>query len=346
MNYLILLLFILFILGIKPVKPIREFYEDHLSVKSCVPWRGFFAIVVIFHHLSQVVGGDSYFYWFIPMGCIAVSLFFFYSGYGLQTKYQSDPTYGGHFLLHRLPPILIPYMVVTLFYWIGGNILGNYHSFMDALFRMISLQPIVSNSWYIICLLAFYLFWGLAMRICQNHHHMMILGGIAFVVLWIGFCKYMELGQWWYNAVPAIVVGIIWASFGEKITAYVQKHYLIIALPLFLFTVAFYFYLRNYCPEFINSNCVLTVLSPICVVVLSMKVRIGNRILQFIGNISFELYMVHGFFISAFRFISNDVLFSIAVISISIMTAYVLHRLDGILLKKLKGKSNCKNSNI
>lgn len=133
-------------------------------------------------------------------------------------------------------------------------------------------------------------------------------------------------------------MGIIWACFSEKITAYIQKYYLIVAIPLFFFTVAFYFYLRNYCPEFINPNCVLTVLSPICVVVLSMKVRFGNKILQFIGNISFELYMIHGFFISAFRFISNDVLFSTTVICVSIMAAYVLHGLDAILLKKLKGK--------
>lgn len=336
MNFLILLLFILFIFGIKPVKPIRGFYKDYLSVKNCVAWRGILAVVVIFHHLSQVIVDHSYFYWFIPMGCIAVSLFFFYSGYGLQTKYQSNPAYSKHFLLHRLPPILIPYITATLFYWIGNNILGNYHSFIEVLSRMISTQPIVSNSWYIICLLAFYLFWGLAMQIFQNHHHRMILGGAAFAVLWIGFCKNMELGQWWYNAVPAIVVGIIWASLGKKITVYIQKHYLIISLPLFFFTAAFFFYLRNYCPAFINPNCVLTVLAPICVVVLSMKIQVGNKILQFIGKISFELYMIHGFFISALRFISNNVLFSAAVIFVSVMTAYVLHCLDAIMIRKLK----------
>ena len=71
-----------------------------------------------------------------------------------------------------------------------------------------------------------------------------------------------------------------------------------------------------------------------------MKVRINNPILDFLGRIGLEIYLVHRFFIVAFNSqvltISNNELYLAVVYICSIITAFVLHKIDNVIVKKIK----------
>ena len=74
---IIILLFIAVIIYLLPIN------RDYLSVQSTVGLRGFLALGIIFHHLTQWVSTGVEFENFSYMGTYIVSIFFFLSGYGL-----------------------------------------------------------------------------------------------------------------------------------------------------------------------------------------------------------------------------------------------------------------------
>ena len=83
--------------------------------------------------------------------------------------------------------------------------------------------------------------------------------------------------------------------------------------------------------------------------VISMKVKIGNPVNRFLGTITLELYMIHGLFVEIFgpyimvervlsrHQIKNIFLYVIVVLAVSIPLAYLLS-LGNKALKKLLTK--------
>ena len=73
---------------------------------------------------------------------------------------------------------------------------------------------------------------------------------------------------------------------------------------------------------------------------LTNKFNFSNRYLDFLGDISFEIYMIHGlvmhylgkFFVSSGV---NDVLYTIVVFCVSIVSAYYIKKLIIILEKNI-----------
>ncbi len=73
---------------------------------------------------------------------------------------------------------------------------------------------------------------------------------------------------------------------------------------------------------------------------LTNKLNFSNEYLDFLGNISFELYMIHGlimhylgkFFVSS---PVNDVIYTIVVLLVSIVFAYYIKKLIIVIEKKL-----------
>ena len=158
LDLLVLLLLAVTLLNIKIVKPITAFNDECLSLKSCNSYRGMFALVVILHHISQRVTCGYLLPDFTRVGYLAVSVFFFLSGYGLLKKHLSDDNYSRGFLQKRIPTILIPYILMTVLYWCVYAVLGDVKS-IEFLWNdfLKNGNLIVWFSWYVVAILLFYL---------------------------------------------------------------------------------------------------------------------------------------------------------------------------------------------
>ena len=76
-------------------------------------FRGFFALLVILHHMTQRVNAKGLMWIYFDAGFLAVAMFFFYSGFGLMKKGISQRR---GFFRKRLPKLLIPYVVMMAVY--------------------------------------------------------------------------------------------------------------------------------------------------------------------------------------------------------------------------------------
>ena len=87
--------------------------EGYLSVESTSGLRGFLALGIIFHHLSQLVKTGEEFSNFSYMGTYIVSIFFFLSAYGLYVQNESRENYLDNFLVKRLSKIILPFFIIS-----------------------------------------------------------------------------------------------------------------------------------------------------------------------------------------------------------------------------------------
>ena len=347
----ILLLF-LCIFGAKITKPSSSINsKDYLSLATSKSYRGLFAIVVIFHHLAQRTETGFFFHLFTQIGQPAVAFFFFLSGYGLQKSYitKSDK-YREGFLLKRIPTVLIPYIIITAIYWLMHFFLGHFYSLNEIIHSFIIGRPISENSWFIVNILIFYVVFWLLMRICKKHYFMMILGGFIWYILHFIFCLKMKYGSYWYLSSHLLIIGMLYATYEQSIINLFKKNTL--QKVFFLACIFSFLYIFSLKTElligtqvFANIFSISSVLIYLIIFVIStlaffLKIHLGNKVLNFLGEISLELYISHGLFVivlrSKFIFINNELIWSISVLAGTILFSYGLHILFQAILNVYK----------
>lgn len=345
-------LLILLFYGAKSVKPWLSLNtEEYLSVNTGKNYRGFFAMVVVFHHLAQRTQTGVVFHEFRLVGYLAVAFFFFLSGYGLQKSYITKSTeYRKGFLQNRIPSVLIPYIIITAVYWLMYFFMGEFYSLKGIIFSIIDGHPIASNSWYIINILIFYIFYWCLMLICGKHYFLMIIFGAIWYYLYIVFCEKMGYGAWWYNANHLLIVGMFWAAYENTILNILERTYVWLAPVIWVsFGILCHFSgeiekLININIPYISTSLVITIFKAaffvLSVIMLVLKVQIGNKVLRFLGDISLEIYISHGLFIhflrSDFIYIGNELLWCTAVLIGTIAFSYALHIIFQFILNKYK----------
>ena len=344
----ILLLF-LCIFGAKITKPLSSINsKDYLSLATCKSYRGLFAIVVIFHHIAMRTESGVIFPLFIHMGSLAVAFFFFLSGYGLQKSYIiKSEYYKKEFLLKRIPTVLIPYIIITTIYWLWNLSLGQFYSLKDIIHRFIVGDPIAIYSWFIVNILCFYIVFWLLMHICKKHYLMMILGGLIWYILHTIFCIKMQYDSHWYITCHLLVFGMFWAIYEHQIINLFKKKNITIFISLVSFFIIHYI-LKRFIPTTNETTHILKSILPllftlsfvICTLAIFMKIQIGNKILNFLGEISLELYLSHALFKFSLRskyiYISNELIWCISVLAGTILFSYGLHILFQAILKAYK----------
>lgn len=330
--------------GAKPAKPLlHTIHPDYLSTQEGKCLRGVLSVVIVLHHLAQKNMGLVLFPVFAKIGYLATSVFFFLSGYGLMTQYMHRENYSRCFLRRRFPAVFVPYLLAILLCWAVYPLLGTPWTFRDILQGFREGTPIVTGSWYIICILLFYIAFRLLMWLCGKRYLLMLPGGLVFCGVYIFFCRRMGYGSWWYNTVPILVMGMAWALFQEKIDGFFTRHSAV-AVPglffVFLLTYGGKILLNPYIISdglHIALTWITTALFDCCVLILLMQVRLDSPVLRLLGEVSMETYLCHYLCLMLLRspvvYIQNDCLFILAVLVISVGMAWVFHRVNGAILR-------------
>lgn len=339
LNLIPLALILVSLFQVKILTKRGEFHRDYLSREQSSAIKGILAIVILLHHLGQEVmetGGNA------PLlllfahigGVLPVAMFFFYSGYGLQKKYMTSPHYEKGFLQKRVPTVLLPYLIVTLLCWGQSWLLGDPYSVRDVVGGFYDGFPIVRFSWFILELIFFYFVFYLLMKICRKHFSAMLPGALVYLVLWNLVCRRAYLPAFWYSYTHTLIIGMAWAIFEGPIEKAVHR----LGWPGIL-TMLFVFLLAASVSHFGGSsfNEILVVLFLFAVIPVLTKVRFYNPVLKFLGSISYEIYLLQGFFLTALRndvfYLESNFLFCLFALGLTLFFGWIAHLLFGMLLK-------------
>ena len=326
LDYVYIALSILLLAGMRFVKPINGFNSDPLSKESCNIIRGFIAFIPPIGHLHDFVhlGFNNI---ITSYGNFMVSLFFFFTGYGLTRQHLAKDDYSKHYLVKRLPRILIPYIFATMMYvaveFIG---LGYLRSPLNVLITFTTGNPALPTSWYVVHVIVFSLWFYLMMKVCRKKRIWLVIAAIVYYVGTMYFCKSVGWGGHWWSTSFGIPVGVVWAAYEKEIYEFCKKRYWIILSVLVLVWCLYHMFGHRYQVKY--------VLSMILICILLMKVSLKGKILTFFGKISYEIYLVHMIMMLLFRndriHVANDIVYGACVLISVPIVAFVLNFADGI----------------
>ena len=373
--YYIILLVILF-WGAKICKK-KTWNEEFMSLTQTKYMQGFFAICVMLHHAGQktcapwhnpkyIVHGLDL---FVPIGYLFVSVFLFCSGYGLYKSYKGKENYLQGFVKRRILPLVLAFYTTGLIFFVVRLLMGEKMK-GDQMFYYLSGAKLCNpNAWYVIALPIFYLAFYLSFKFIKKDGWALfttIL--IVFVYTLIGtFIDHNDWwmrGEWWYNSVHLFSAGLLFARFEKPVVAHVKKFYPVYLILVLIGLIIFYplseiaqgifsYYGENFnAPDKVQRRwiCLLSQMGTSCtfvflVFLLNMKIKIGNKVLQFMGTLTLEFYLIHGLFVELFGFdflemrpsiyyIRNVALYLLVVIVLSVPAAVLLQKVHQVILRK------------
>lgn len=330
MDILIIIFLLSFFIKIR----IRENQEDYLSKDYTIYIKGILALIVVFCHIQfnriNFVGFKVFNY----VGDFAVALFFFLSGYGLISQYiKKGDIYLKSFLKKRVLKIMFIYLFFNFIYIVYYLLCNNFESINLLKYVFIDKKLIVSHSWYIIDILILYiLFYIFAKKFNKNYNNISkgilicsIIFGIVLIVLGYEEC--------WYVSLLSFYFGFFYKLFLDKKVNLKNIIFLILCfviLECMLLLIDFIniSMVKIYLTALIkNLACICFIL---IVINLGKIIQFRNPFFKFMGNISLEVYLIHGLFENIFRNIhyisSNYLLYGFMVLSLSILGGYQIKK--------------------
>ena len=345
--------------------------KNPLGLKQSKALLGFFAVLIVMHHLVQTIGADnaSIFKVLENFGVCLVGAFFFYSGYGLMKSTMEKDGYLKGFFKKRFPTILIPFYLCTFVFLIVDVCMKKQYSIAQWAGYLTGWILRNTHMWYIVEIAILYLVFYLCMRFIKNRKLAVLCMFLFLCVLVITsllLChgEYWFQGEWWYNSTLIFFFGIVVAMKESAFLDFCKKYYVLLCsiclAGFFGFTYLNGYMLANfgywtetatnpgYIDKFLTLGPQLTMtFFFVCLLILiSLKCRFENRVLDFLGKISLELYLIHNLFIIHLDMIAGIGLFVVCVLVCSILSASLLHDIITFILCKINKRPYPKKKDI
>ena len=305
-----------------------SFHDDYLGLDQCTAIRGIFAVIIFLSHargyleLGSGLGDRIVNVVMRMIGQSMVSMFFFYSGYGIAVSYLNKKDYDRLFFRKRIIKTLVHFDLAIILYILLNLYFGRVYSLKTYLLSMIGFISIGNSNWFIFVILVLYLITWISFilikifRIPKKRIMYFVL--LLSLVFWFVMYK-MNFSGNWYNTMLCYPVGMIYGVYQEQITLNMKNNrkYALSFCAVLLFVGLCYIFKGNNI-----TYSVFSVLFALIVVMVSMKVKIQNQVLLWIGKYSFSIYILQRFTMILLRYagITNPLIFtSFAMISTFLM---------------------------
>ncbi|MBQ9983509.1 MAG: acyltransferase [Lachnospiraceae bacterium] len=335
--------------------------------------QGLFAVVIMLHHLSQRLVNESGYkgelVGYEDVGTWLVGFFFFFSGFGLITSFREKERYLDNFLIRRIWTVLVPFFICNYAYMFTALLLGQkfpMEKLVQAFFGVVLLND---HMWFAVEIMYLYIMFYLVFRFVKKDKWRYIIMFLVVVTLMIaGFFTGHDLegstqsnwleGEWWYNTTFLFFLGMLIARFYCPIVNWLKKYYymvLLVAIVGFIGLATLTRYMLDhygYWTETIVNNAyddkalTLAVQLPMVIFfemmlfLLMMKVKVHNKVLVFLGEISLEVILLQNLFILVFdtmKWNQNIHVYSSGIMGATIVIAIAINKVKRIVLEKKKG---------
>lgn len=307
---------------------VKKYAIHTISRDSSNCLKGLMAIAVVLHHLSQRTEINFLHIFFIDFGAIAVGCFFFLSGYGLISSYMiKGQSYLIGFPLKRLRKLIIPFIFVIIIFQLI------YKNNVDILycFKVGNVDNILPFSWYVFCAIIFYFIFYIVFKYTSKEKKG-IVKIFIFTMLFAGIFKVIHYPGYWWVSLFMFPIGLYVKSYEKHLIGKESKYIMYLWVIIgSLITIIYLFQIKH--TGFILDN-----LSPLIFISSLMIINISYKPLKFLGNISYEIYLVQGIVFYLLRgFVTNDVYFVLLslvfIILLSSLIKYFINKIDILIFK-------------
>ena len=267
--------------------------RDCLSKESTCAVNGIFVLFVFLRHFSQYISYGRFDRIFAaldrPAGQLLVGPVLFYSGYGIDCSIARKGTaYVRQFPRQRILRVWYHFFLAILLYLVCGILLGRKDSPADILLSFTGWRSIGNSNWYIFAVLCLYAFTYLAFLVWRRHPG--AAGGTVFLLCGIYVAVMLPIkDRWWYDTVFAYPAGLAlgWYLSRRRLPDTPGRWALAALVCLLLSALTWHFRGSS-----IWVYACFVVVFCLDLVLLTMKIKVGNPILTFLGKYTFEIYIL------------------------------------------------------
>lgn len=314
----------------------NQWNEEFMTLEQTKYLQGFFALCIMLHHIGQETCASWNEYpklpgleLFVPIGYFFVSLFLLCSGYGLFKSFKAKEDYFKGFFVRRILPLILIFFITGWIYFVARILM---HESMNSwkIFCYISGWGLPNlYAWFVIAMTYFYICFYVSFKYGKSDFARIagVIAGVfiyTFIGTYVNHNDYWMRGEWWYNCVHLFWIGMLFARYENQIITKVKKRYSLYLILSIVFTVILYFVSEiaqgvfSYYGEYniMTPHYMVVINRWIClitqmlasfsfvvqVLLINMKLKIGNRVLGFMGTITLEFYMIHGLILEFFSY--------------------------------------------
>lgn len=336
---LLITLFIFFVLLcciVYKAKIYPDTNPNFFDVENTNALRGLWSIIVIMVHIPAAYGNiiqDAA----GSFANVGVTFFFMLSGYGLTASLQHRGALQKNFWKRRLLKLLIPQLLLNI-----ASVLLFHLLFGD---KIQFLSIVWISRWLTWLLVCYLIFWSMHKLIPDFKW-----ANAAIAILIVAFSvaqyclKYFGVieATIWSTEIYGFLWGIILAAFYPQIKHLANRHWLLktvlICIAAILMGIT---YLKYKTIVFWGDYLLRIALACVIIIfllLLNMRISVGNRALRLLGSISFELYLSHTAVINAIErgipAARSGLFILMVLIGASIMSAFV-HAISAYVFRKI-----------
>lgn len=282
--------------GIK-IAPFGKLHTDYISKKQTLAINGLFTLFVFLSHVSTYIklegNIDTYYTAFKSYMLQAVVItFLFYSGYGIMESIKKK----GRAYVKQIPEkrflrVLIHFDIAVVLYLTVNLAFGKTYSAKHILLSLTGYSSVGNSNWYIFAVLGLYVITFFAFMLSGKSN---IIGVVLTTIFSIGFVlaqMLLKRDSWCYDTIILFAVGMIFSLVKPFVEKILSKHDLIyICAVAVAFIIYFIFYKRR--SDGIEFYSMWVILFMGLIVLVTMKIKIGNRVLSFFGSHVFSIYIL------------------------------------------------------
>lgn len=352
---MLLILSLFLIICLWQVKFCLSSYEsfDYLSIKNTQAIKGIFIMLVFFSHFN------SYIAYCAPMdlvyekiislfGQTMVTLFLFYSGYGIMESIKrKGKLYVKQLPLNRILPTLFRFdCAIIIFLLVSIFITKNGYDAKTIILSFVGWESLGNSNWYVFVILLLYLITYFVFKFQKKDMYFSAVNVVVIIFILIFCCKYWNIRpRYWYDTSLCFGIGMFYSLFKNKIESYNTTFYKWILILLFeiLLFVLLELSKSTIIIELLK-NCVFSLM----VVWFTMRVNICNNVLIWLGQHLFEIYILQRLpmiILDYYGMTSNVLIYFILCLSITLILVIPFKQIVDFLWGHLK-RNLCKEKSI
>lgn len=292
MNFIYFFFLLLFFIGAK-IK-FRGINEDYMSRRQTQCINGFFVLIVFLQHFKSYVKLGDYDKIYNAIanwsGQLIVVPFLFFSGYGIMLSImKKGKPYVNTVITKRFPKVWAHFAAAIVLFIITNMIMGKTFSAQKLILTFVGWDGIGNSNWYIFDTLVLYILTFFSFRFVGKNRR---LGLFIMALLTTIFVVQMSFHRpgYWYNTAISYLMGMIFATIEPQFRKVMSTS----ALNYIIFAVFGFIIIKLAVRDKarLTSYEVFVLAGIVLLLALSLKVRFGNPILDFLGKYIFEIYIL------------------------------------------------------
>lgn len=271
--------------------------DDYLSVDNTMSIKGIFILLVFLSHFNSYVDFsnrfDNIYALFISLfGQAMVTMFLFYSGYGvMESIRKKGEVYVVHIPINRVLMTLLKFDCAIFLYFALGLALKEKYTFNQVILSLIGWESLGNSNWYIFIILFLYLLTYVVFNFLKRSNYEKAIVMVLIEIFVILCTAYFNIRpSYWYDTMLCYNLGMLYSLYKDKIEAKINCKNIVWFLTFFIcvFLELLMFKYRSNIFVAILFNLVFC----LTVILITMKIKFGNRVLVWLGKHLFEIYIL------------------------------------------------------